>query len=264
MPDERRLGHLELLCIQAELALDQHGRERGVDGLTIASSDEGQELWIGAEVPDDVASDLTEAFQTAAREGDPAEPPVALERCRRILGRSGPVHLTALRSYVFVGDARFASGASIARSGDPRAADDERVLRGANPGNWHPIEWNELLDGRLGPWAMALDGAVVISICHTPRRVTKRAAECGVWTRPGFRGRGHAAATTSEWAALLRAPGRSLFYSAGAANLSSQRVASRLVLEQIGWIWHLRRTSHGPDDTVHPLSSLKGTNRPGA
>jgi RimJ/RimL family protein N-acetyltransferase len=254
------LGHLELLRIQAEMTLDPRGRERDTDGVTIASCDEGQELWIGAEVPDGVASELTEAFRAAARAGDPATP-ATLAPCRRILERSGPVHLAAGLTYVFAGDERFASGASIARSGE-MTAEQARVLRVANPGNWHPIEWDELLDGRLGPWAMALDGAVVVSICHTPRRLTPRAAECGVWTRPGFRGCGHAAATTSEWAGLLRASGRSLFYGTDTANLSSQRVARRLDLELVGRTWHLRRTDHGPDDAIHPLSSLRGTNPP--
>src|SRR5689334_20188089 len=26
------------------------------------------------------------------------------------------------------------------------------ALRGANPGNWEPVEWDELLEGKLGPW----------------------------------------------------------------------------------------------------------------
>jgi hypothetical protein len=249
-------GRLALLRIQAEAAIDLRGRERGADGMTIASCDAGQELWVGARVPDAVASELTEAFQTSAG-ADPADPPAALEPCGRILERSGPVHLSAGLTYLFAGQARFSSGAPIVRSGDPILAEDRGGLRGANPGNWHPIEWDELLDGRLGPWAMALDRDVVISICHTPRRRTARAAECGVWTRPGFRGRGHAAATTSEWAALVRAPGRFLFYGTDAANRSSQRVASRLDLELIGWTWRLRRTRHDPDEDIHPLSSLR-------
>jgi RimJ/RimL family protein N-acetyltransferase len=131
------------------------------------------------------------------------------------------------------------------------------VLRNANPGNWHPVEWDELLDGRLGPWTMALEGELVVSICHTPRPLTTRAAECGVWTHPAFRGRGYAAAVTSEWAAIMRPSGRYLFYSTDAENLSSQRVARRLNLRRLGWSWHLWLPRDDEDDRLHPLSTLR-------
>jgi predicted GNAT family acetyltransferase len=88
---------------------------------------------------------------------------------------------------------------------------------------------------------MARQSGRVISICHTPAS-NPRAAEGGVWTHPDFRGQGHAAATTAEWAALLRPSGRLLFYSAARTNHSSQAVAARLRLRPIGWLWQLRRT----------------------
>jgi hypothetical protein len=58
---------------------------------------------------------------------------------------------------------------------------DPWPLRGANPGNWAAGEWQELLDGRLGPWVMARHGERVISICHTAL-LNDHAAEVGVWT----------------------------------------------------------------------------------
>jgi hypothetical protein len=244
---------LELLAIQAEGALDPAGRLSGQHGITIAGAPGGQALWIGSEVADAVAAELTAAFAAAGPARDPAEPPPALDHCRRIL-EAGPAVLEqhAGPSFVFSGSVPSTPGVCIERSDQPLRA----ALRNANPGNWLPVEWDELLDGRLGPWTMVLDGDRAVSICHTPGPLTPRAAECGVWTQPGFRGRGHAAATAAAWAAILHPTGRFLFYSTDAENRSSQRVAERLDLRPIGWTWRLRAAE--PDvEPVHPLSALR-------
>ncbi|WP_285705441.1 GNAT family N-acetyltransferase [Microtetraspora sp. NBRC 16547] len=110
------------------------------------------------------------------------------------------------------------------------------------PGNWEPEEWEELVGGGEGaPWSMIIEGDQVVSICHTPRR-TSAGAEAGTWTSPAFRGRGYAAATTAAWADLLSTECPHLFYSTSADNHSSQRVAERLGLRHIGWLWKLTRT----------------------
>ncbi|HWB77584.1 MAG TPA: GNAT family N-acetyltransferase [Nannocystaceae bacterium] len=145
----------------------------------------------------------------------------------------------------------FAIDAAIVRS-DRRV---ERWLHDANPGNWHPIEWLELLDGRLGPWAMVVAERRVLSICHTPVPLTAATAEPGTWTTPDARGRGYAAAATAEWVAMLRPSGRRLFYVHDVANRSSQRVAERLRARMIGWAWHRGPPARGRD--VHPLSSVR-------
>jgi predicted GNAT family acetyltransferase len=244
---------LELLRLRAGASLDQHGRIIGCYGVTIAACDDGQALWIGAEVPDAIASELTVAFDRAAPASHPAEPPPALDLCAAILApTAGTLQRTAGPSYLIPPDTRFASDVTIERSDGSNL---ER-LRAANPGNWHPIEWEELLDGRFGPWAIATDGDRVVSICHTPGPLTDRSAECGVWTAPPFRGRGFAAAVTSAWIALARSPQRTLFYSTDADNLSSQRVAQRLHLRNLGWTWSLHRARAEPDLQVHPLCSL--------
>lgn len=245
-------NHLELLRIQAEASLDRRGRIAGCHGVTIAICDDGHELWIGAEVPDAAARELAAAFERASPAARPSEPPPVLDHCARILDTGGGLQRTAGPSYVFPPDARFASSVAVERSDGSSVAH----LRNANPGNWHPVEWDELLDGRLGPWALVVDGGRAISICHTPRPLTERAAECGVWTDPPLRGRGHAAATASAWIALVRAPQRHLFYSTDADNRSSQRVAERLQLREIGWTWRLHRAPRDPGQHLHPLCSL--------
>ena len=162
--------------------------------------------------------------------------------------------------YLVDHEVQVASDADMQRSDAPLPA----WMGDANPGNWHPIEWAELLEGRLGPWAMASEGERVVSICHTPVPMTVRAAEVGVWTDPEFRGQGHAAAVTAQWAAILRPSGRYLFYSTGADNLSSQRVAGRLEARLLGRTWQLGRAEAAPAGQVHPLCSLRrsGSNSP--
>jgi hypothetical protein len=226
---------LELLQIRLE----------GADGIHVACAEEGQALCLGADVPEPFARELRTIFANACASVDPTHPPVALARDDDgIVIRGGP-------SYLIEEGARFVTDVHIVRSDRSRG---ER-LRGANPGNWHTVEWTELLDGALGPWTIATIDDRVASICHTPHAMTARAAECGVWTHPDFRGCGYAAAVTSAWAELVRPSGRWLFYSTDAANLSSRRVAERLGLRTLGWTWHLDRAR--PDDNIHPLSRLR-------
>jgi RimJ/RimL family protein N-acetyltransferase len=244
-------GKFELLAIQAEGSRDDRGRIVGSRGITIACADNAQALWIGAELPDAVATELTAAFDRAPRT-IPTEAPPALALCERILGDTS-LERTAGPIYLIPPDTQFASALDIERSDASRGD----ALRQANPGNWHPVEWTELLDGKLGPWAIATAGDRVASICHTPGPVTPRAAECGVWTDPELRGRGHAAAVTAAWAELVRDSSLYLFYSTSAENRSSQAVAHRLQLELLGWTWRL---APPPDDDLrlHPLCSLRG------
>jgi hypothetical protein len=106
------------------------------------------------------------------------------------------------------------------------------------PVNWDPGEWADLLAGRIGPWAAAVDhGGRVLSLTHTPRPLLDVAAECGVWTDPSHRGRGLAPHVTAAWAELVRGPGRHLFYSCDHRNTASQGVARRLGLRHLGWQW---------------------------
>jgi predicted GNAT family acetyltransferase len=93
---------------------------------------------------------------------------------------------------------------------------------------------------------MAVSDGEVVSICHCAR-LSDRGAEAGVWTDAKYRGRGLAAAVTAAWASLLAGSGRTLFYSTSAENVSSQRVAARLGLREIGWMWKVFRRTMGPE-----------------
>jgi GNAT superfamily N-acetyltransferase len=250
-------SELALIELQYEGSFDVRRRIRDFYGVRIASSGGRQTMWIGADVPDAMAAQLASAFdRSAAAPMDVA--PSALEACRAILTPGGvdvlPLH--ADLSYLVENElaALPRIDARIVRSDVPPTNE----LRNANPGNWEPIEWDELLDGLLGPWVIAIDGGRVASLCHTPNVPSARRAECGVWTHPDFRGRGYAATVTAEWIALVRPSHECLFYSTRADNRSSQQVTRRLGLRLIGWTWSLGRkvrSDEGPN--VHPLSTLR-------
>jgi RimJ/RimL family protein N-acetyltransferase len=246
----RPLTDLELLEVQAEMAMDGHRRLAGICGVILAAARDGQAIFVGSEVPKLLVPALTAAAASPLPSTPDHEPP-ALAACRAMLEPHCRVlSLNAGPSYLFDPDIRIEMGASIARSDAPQ---DER-LRLLNPGNWERDEWDDLLDGVLGPWAIAVVDERIVSICHTPQAMTDRAAECGVWTDPDYRGRGYAAAVTATWADILRPSGRFLFYSTDAENLSSQRVAARLHLCPIGWTWSLTDAGHEQRLDRHPLS----------
>jgi GNAT superfamily N-acetyltransferase len=104
------------------------------------------------------------------------------------------------------------------------------------PDNWEEDEWQDLTEGRIGEWAMALDADEPVAICHTPAW-NAQAAEAGVWTRPDFRGRGLAPAVVVAWARRERANKQVLFYSTWNDNPESQAVARKLALTPLGWLW---------------------------
>ncbi|WP_335933824.1 GNAT family N-acetyltransferase [Streptomyces sp. PTD5-9] len=107
------------------------------------------------------------------------------------------------------------------------------------PDNWQPGEWEELIGGRAGEWAMAVDGREPVSICHSPA-TNADAAEAGVWTRADHRGRRLAPAAVAAWAGREARAKEVLFYSTSADNHASQSVARRLGLTPLGWIWAVR------------------------
>ncbi|WP_443255656.1 GNAT family N-acetyltransferase [Streptomyces sp. 6N106] len=107
------------------------------------------------------------------------------------------------------------------------------------PDNWQPGEWNELINGRMGEWAMAVHDREPVSICFTPAS-NATAAETGIWTRPDFRGKRLAPAVVAAWSRREHTNKTVLFYSTTADNHASQSVAHTLGLTPLGWIWTAR------------------------
>ena len=221
---------------RGRLVKDGGSNGRPAPHLVIAASRDQRAVAIGSEVPDALAAELRAVIAGEAPSPDAAIAPRSLVRCEQLLRDSlGPVESSSGPSYLIPPGGAFSSSAEIQRS-DGNSID---ALRGRNPeGVWMAEEWEQLLDGTFGPWALATTNGRVIAICHSPR-LTDRAAEAGTWTDPDFRGQGHAAAATAAWAAVLAPSGRHLFYSTSATNLSSQRVAARLNARPIGWLWQI-------------------------
>ena len=228
---------------RGRLVASRGANARPAPHVVISVARDGQTFAIGSAVPDALAAEIESAVAGAAL-SPPDQPPASLARCQELLAALGPVERQSGPSYLIPPGTAFDSGADVRRSD---AADVEAMRDySADRRDWSVEEWRLLLDGAYGPWAVALDGARVIAICHSAR-LTDRGAEAGVWTDPGYRGRGHASAVTAAWASLPALAGRRLFYSTSAENISSQRVAARLGLRPIGWTWllHGRQATGG-------------------
>ncbi len=223
---------IELLSRQARL--DPYG-------VNVFVTDTSHAIRMGADVPAPLIPAIRSAFHELPRR-PPHERPAIIDEFASLLDleyQAGPVY-------------RIPPALPL----DPSVHVEFDLARlvDANPGNWHPIEWRELLAGRLGPVAIATVGDRVASICHTPGPVTQLTAEAGVWTHADFRGRRFASATVAAWS---HAPfgDRSLFYSTSHDNLSSQRVAAHSKLIFLGWTHRLARPED--DFLFHPLCSLR-------
>lgn len=239
------LTDVELMEIEVETLwlADARGRltrageryGRAAPHVVIAAATDGQRIAIGSEVPEALALELREAIEESTHSGDPATRPLALDRCIELLEPAvGTIELASGPSYWIPRRTTFTSAADLVRSGNLH----EEPLMPPDGANWSADEWRELIDGTLGPWAMAVDERRVVAICHSAR-LTDRGAEAGLWTAVEHRGRGIGAAVTAAWAGLFDPSERHLFYSTSADNFSSQNVARRLSLRPIGWTWQL-------------------------
>lgn len=123
------------------------------------------------------------------------------------------------------------------------AADPARA-RLRVPPTWDQPDWQRLLTGRYGPWAMVVDDDRMLSLCHSAR-LAAAGVEAGTWTDERARGHGLAAVATAAWADACRELPGHVFYSTDANNHSSQRVAARLKLPLLGQLWKLRPADEG-------------------
>ncbi|MEV0229196.1 GNAT family N-acetyltransferase [Nonomuraea sp. NPDC050786] len=224
---------VELLRVELGVIwrLDARGRLPGPEDLVIGVAADGMTAAVSGRLPGPLAARLLDLVAKGVP-SPPGHPPDVLARCRELLGDEQAV--SGGPSYLVRQPTRFDVPAEVLRSEDPAHAERVRPLR---PSHWTPGEWDELVGrGEGAPWAMIVEDGQVAAICHSAR-LTPQGAEAGTWTSPAFRGRGYAAATTAAWAGLL--PDIPLFYSTSADNRSSQRVAARLGLRPVGWLWKL-------------------------
>lgn len=83
------------------------------------------------------------------------------------------------------------------------------------------------------PCYMVMKNNMAVSVCFSARSSDK-AAEAGVETLEGYRGKGYAIRVASSWAQAIRQSQRIPIYSTSWDNYSSQSVAKRLQLHLYG------------------------------
>jgi len=185
-----------------------------------------------------VRGDVSEAISRAVQDRvaaeppwtDPSAPPAWLEDVIALASRDRPAEVeTPALIYRLPNGLAFDAGATIV--GWDTAEGRELTARLAAEGlPAHLTEAGFLgLDDFWEPWCAATEGGTIAAMAFAAR-AGGRVAEVGVYTFPGFRGRGLAAAVTASWSSLPGLASHTLFYSAHGTNISSQAVARRLGL----------------------------------
>lgn len=199
--------------------------------LYLAGCRDGTRVRLRHDVDDETAR-IIEAL--VAREGpwvDPATDPVGLAA---MLARLTPVESVS-RSILYHLPHGLAQEAGAAILRGDTAEGRAWLARLAESGMpQHLLDAGFLGAGDFwDPWCVALAGETIAAMAFAAR-IGQQAAEVGVYTFPGFRGRGLAAAVTAAWSGLAELVDRPLFYSTSVTNISSQRVAARLGLPVFG------------------------------
>ncbi|MFW5438050.1 GNAT family N-acetyltransferase [Paenibacillus apiarius] len=83
------------------------------------------------------------------------------------------------------------------------------------------------------PCFMVIENDMAVSVCFSARS-TARAAEAGVETLEGYRGKGYARSVTSSWSRAVHESRRIPLYSTSWDNYASQSIARRLNLYLYG------------------------------
>jgi hypothetical protein len=181
---------------------------------------------VRADVPADVARDLDALAREEPPTNDFRSEPVHATRYEGLLARIG----TQLQRS---SGPAFAFPRALVVADDVVRIDDERVLAP------HFRGWiaGEIAAGR-GPLFAVVEADTPVSICFSAR-TSARAAEAGVETATGFRGRGLASRVTTAWAVAIRADGRIPLYSTSWTNAASLAVARKLALITYACGWSL-------------------------
>ena len=228
--------------LQAEVlfAADERGRllhPRGPRGETEApprfflGRTRHGNLWrFAAGLPEALVADLARLAAAERIDGPLEAPPERIESIRARLEAEAPVER------VYQGPAfRFPEPERPADA-DPevvRLTPDRAALLGEEfPG------LRAVLALRQPCFAALVEGRATAA-CYVAAR-SLRAAEAGVETLPGFRGRGLASRATAAWARAVRAEGLLPLYSTEWRNRASRGVAARLGLILYGVDLHFR------------------------
>ena len=112
-------------------------------------------------------------------------------------------------------------------------------------GNSHLLEigfpWivsHIMADVDIGPVTATVVNGRAVSICYCAR-LSPLAAEAGVETVEGMRGKGYATAAVEAWAAATRERGLLPLYSTSWENVASRRLAQKLEMVCYGEDWEI-------------------------
>ncbi len=195
----------------------------------LAGSAEGNMFGISADVSDRVAAELEGLASTEPTFAHPAMP--------RHLDRYLEMLASTRHNFGLIYELpRGLSFASPARIIDSESEAGRNLLQSfaanGTPTGLAEVGFHDKQDF-WSPWCVAVINGDIVSIAFAAR-LSDVGAEVGVTTMKAFRGQGFGAAVTAAWTQLPSLQDRTLFYSTDRANLSSQRVAARLGLNQRG------------------------------
>lgn len=194
----------------------------------------GSIIRIRQDVADQAAADLQTLAASEPPWVDPQSLPACLPAMIERLSHDGPAEAAAPALYFHLPrGAAFNSDAAIIGSDTPQG--DRLLARLARDGMPpHLVEAGFVgLADFWAPWCAAMAGEEIAALCFAAR-LGPRGAAVGVYTFPGYRGRGWAAAVTAAWSSMPALAERTLLYSALRTNRSSLRVAERLGLRRFG------------------------------
>ncbi|HLZ83307.1 MAG TPA: GNAT family N-acetyltransferase [Caulobacteraceae bacterium] len=202
--------------------------------LVLAGCCSGNLLRLRGDVGDAAARDIAALVADEPPWRDAAEAPPCLPGLIRLLSREARVtHVSRGIPYVLPNGLHWETPATTI-AGDEAEGRDllGRLAREGASTALAEAGFRSVADF-WAPWCAALQGGEIAAIAFAAR-LGPRAAEVGVYTLSGFRGRGLAAAVTARWSSLAALAGRRLFYSTQITNRASQRVAGRLGLRTLG------------------------------
>ena len=175
---------------------------------------------VRADVPQDIAAELDRLAREETPVADFRDPPVHAERYIALVEGvpdSGPA---------------FTLPEELARPHGTVLIDDVDALR------HHFSELTASEVPHRTPIVAVVEEGRAVSVCFSSRR-SHEAAECGVETAAGYRGRGLASRVTAAWAQAVRAYGLTPLYSTSWSNAPSLAVARKLGLAPYASRWSI-------------------------
>jgi RimJ/RimL family protein N-acetyltransferase len=209
-------------CDAAERLLDSNDvGNPPAPRLAIGRTKEGTRWRFRHDLPAALTEELNRLLATEPPPRDLREPPRTLARVLAVLASHAPVTATWSGPAWYYPDP-----ITPPNTLTPIPITDEADLLPTFPGFAGEVAARQ-------PFFAIVDGGAVVAICFSAR-FAPGAAEAGVNTLAGFRGRGYAAAAVAAWASAVRQTGRLPLYSTSWDNVASQGVARKLGLALYG------------------------------